>query len=170
VTTATPTPQTPPRDVVPNPNQPATPAAQPAAPGGGRVTLAAPGEMRVGGGPYTVPISIAGASRLSTISLSVTYNPAIVRVRSVQEGTFMRQGGISPAFTNQVDSANGRIDIAITRPGDQTGAVGTGLLAAILFEPVAPGNVNLNVSGVGTTAGTNAPASLQFSPVAIVVK
>ena len=61
----------------------------------------------------------------------------MLRVRSVQEGTFMRQGGITAAFTQQVDAAGGRIDIAITRPGDQTGAVGTGLLAAVLFEPVA---------------------------------
>ena len=126
--------------------------------------------MRVGAGPYTVPISINGASRLSTISLSVTYNPALLRVRSVQEGTFMRQGGIAPAFTNQVDSTAGRIDIAITRPGDQTGAVGSGLLAAMLFEPVATGTATLNVAGVGTIAGSGAAASLQFVPAAVVVK
>ena len=124
--------------------------------------------MRVGGGPYTVPISINGASRLSTISLSITYNPALLRVRSVQEGTFMRQGGIAPAFTNQVDSNTGRIDIAITRPGDQTGAVGSGLLAAILFEPVAAGSATLNIAGVGTVAGTGAAAALQFTPAAVV--
>ena len=126
--------------------------------------------MRVGGGPYTVPVSISGASRLSTVSLSITYNPALLRVRSVQEGTFMRQGGIAPAFTNQVDSTTGRIDIAITRPGDQTGAVGSGVLAAILFEPVATGGASVNVAGVGTVAGTGAAAALQFAPAAVVIK
>ena len=126
--------------------------------------------MRVGGGPYTVPVSISGASRLSTVSLSITYNPALLRVRSVQEGTFMRQGGAAPAFTNQVDSTTGRIDIAITRPGDQTGAVGSGVLAAILFEPVATGGASVNVAGVGTVAGTGAAAALQFAPAAVVIK
>ena len=59
-----------------------------------RITLSPPSEMRVGSGPYTIPISIAGATRVSTMTLSITYNPALVRIRNVQEGTFMRQGGI----------------------------------------------------------------------------
>jgi general secretion pathway protein D len=161
---------TPPRDPVPAPAP--SPAVQPppAAGGGGRITLAAPPEMRVGGGPYTVPISISGASRISTLSLSITYNPAVVRMRSVQEGTFMRQGGIAAAFTSQNDSAGGRVDIVITRPNDQTGAVGNGLLAAILFEPVAAGMTTINVTGVGTVAGTGTAAALQFAPATITVK
>lgn len=161
-------PPTPPRDPVPPPTTATQPP--PTAGGGGRITLAAPPEMRVGAGPYTVPVSISGASRLSTLSLSISYNPAILRVRSVQEGTFMRQGGIAAAFTSQVDSVGGRIDIAITRPGDQTGAVGSGLLAAILFEPVAAGGSTLNITGVGSVAGTGVAAVLQFAPASVVVK
>ncbi len=126
--------------------------------------------MRVGAGPYTVPVSITGASRLSTLSLSITYNPAIVRMRSVQEGIFMRQGGIAASFTSQNDSASGRVDIVITRPNDQTGAVGSGLLAAILFEPIAPGMATINITGVGTVAGTGAGAALQFAPITVTVK
>jgi general secretion pathway protein D len=125
--------------------------------------------MSVGAGPYTVPVSITGATRLSTITVSVTYNPAVVRVSSVQEGSFMRQGGSNAAFTQQVDPAAGRIDIAITRPGDQLGAVGTGLLAAVLFEPVAPGTATLNMSGVGTIVG-GAAAPLVFTPATVTVK
>jgi general secretion pathway protein D len=126
--------------------------------------------MRVGGGPYTVPISVSGASRLSTLSLTVLYNPAVLRVRSAQEGTFMRQGGITAAFTSQGDPASGRLDIVITRPGDQTGAVGAGLLAALLVDPVAPGSTNLTITGVATVAGTGGAAALQFAPATVVVK
>ena len=133
------------------------------------MTLSAPPEMRVGAGPYTVPISINGATRLSTISLSIAFNPAILRVRSVQEGTIMRQGGITPTFTQQVDANAGRIDIAITRPNDLTGAVGTGLLAAVLFEPVAAGQTPLTVTGVGTVVG-GGTAALQFVPSNVAVK
>ena len=45
-------------------------------------------------GPYTVPLAVANASRLSMVTLTVTFNPAVLRVRNVQEGTFMRQGGV----------------------------------------------------------------------------
>lgn len=82
----------------------------------------------------------------------------------------MRQGGITATFTSQNDSSAGRVDLVITRPSDQTGAVGSGLLAAILFEPVAAGSTTINVTGVGTVVGTGAAAALQFAPVTIPVK
>ena len=125
--------------------------------------------MRVGSGPYTVPVSISGATGLSAVTISITFNPALLRVRSVSEGTFMRQGGAAPTFTQQVDPAAGRIDIAIVRSGDQVGASTAGLLAAILFEPVAAGTGTLNVSGTGTRAAGGA-ATLQFAPAGVVVR
>jgi hypothetical protein len=125
--------------------------------------------MTVGSGPYTVPLSISGATRISTLSLSITYNPAVLRVRSVQEGTFMRQGGVGAVFTSQPDPA-GRIDIVITRPGDLTGAVGSGLIGALLFDPVAAGTTTIAITGVGNVAGSGAAAALQFVPANVTVK
>lgn len=125
--------------------------------------------MRVGSGPYTIPISVAGATGLSTITVSIAYNPALVRVRSVQEGTFMRQGGVTPAFSSHVDESSGRIDIVIARPGDQTGASASGLLAALLLEPLAAGTGSLSLSGSATTPGGGG-TSLQFLPAGITVR
>jgi len=159
-------PATPPAAAAPDPAAAAAGATTAAAP---RVTLSPPSEMRVGSGPYTVPISITGASRLSAVTVSITFNPALLRVRSVSEGTFMRQGNVTPTFTQQVDAGAGRIDIAIVRAGDQVGASTSGLLAAILFEPVSAGTGTLTVSGSGTLAGGGA-ATLQFSPVGVVVR
>lgn len=132
------------------------------------MTVSPPGtEFRVGGGPYTVPVSITGASRVSSLSLTITFNPAVLRVRTVQEGSFMRSGGIQAAFTQQVDAATGRIDIAIIRPGDTTGVAGTGLLAAVLFDAIGAGIANLAVTGSGALPGGGS-LSLQFAPVPAV--
>jgi hypothetical protein len=128
-----------------------------------------PGEFRVGGGPYTVPISINNASRLSAITVTVSYNPAILRVRSVTEGTFMRQGGITAPFTPRIDAGNGRVDIAIARTGDQTGASGAGLLGALLFDALSPGTSAISVTGIAS-GPDGAPIALTFSPVTVVVR
>jgi type II secretory pathway component GspD/PulD (secretin)/Flp pilus assembly protein TadD len=146
-----------------------TPAAGGGAPGtgatGGQIAVSPPGpEFRVGGGPYTVPVAVNGASRLSTLTLTITYNPAALRVRAVQEGSFMRAGGVQAAFTQQSDATSGRIDIAIVRPGDTTGVTGTGLLAAILFDAVGSGPANITVTGSGAAPG-GTPLTLQFAPV-----
>jgi len=128
-----------------------------------------PGEFRVAGGPYTVPISINNASRLSSITVTVSYNPAILRVRTVTDGTFMRQGGITAAFTPRIDAANGRVDIAIARAGDQTGASGAGLLAALLFDALSPGSSAISVTGVAN-GPDGAPIALTFAPVTVTVR
>lgn len=116
-----------------------------------------------------MPISVNGASRLSVVSVSITFNPAVVRVRAVQEGSFLRQGGVAVTFTQQVDSAAGRIDISMTRTGDSVGASGSGLLAALLLEPVGAGSSALTPSGVATNP-QGAPVPLSMSPVTVVVK
>ena len=149
----------------------ATPAAAAAPAIGGQIVVTPPGpDFRVGAGPYTVPISIMGASQLSGVSLTLTFNPAALRVRSVQEGSFMRAGGVAATFTQQVDAAGGRIDIAILRPGDATGVAGTGLLGAVLFDAVGGGPANLTVTGTAT-APRGTPVQLQFNQApAVTVK
>jgi len=76
-------------------------------------------------------------------------------------------GGVQATFTQQVDAAAGRIDIAIVRPGDTTGVAGTGLLAAILFDAVGAGPANITVTGSGAAPG-GAALPLQFGGVPMV--
>jgi hypothetical protein len=103
------------------------------------------------------------------MSLTITFNPNVVRVRTVQDGTFMRQGGAIVSFTPKIDAVNGRVDIAIARSGDQTGASGTGLLAAPLFDAVGPGTSTIQVSGVAS-APDGSPVPLQFNSVTVTVR
>lgn len=166
--TGTVPPTTPPRD----PNAP-VPAAPPAAVTGAtpaQIIVTPPGaEFRVAGGPYLTPISINNASRLSTLSLTVTYNPAVVRVRNVQEGTFMRQGNTTVSFTPKIDNATGRVDITVARTGDQIGASGAGLIGSLYFDAVAPGQTDIQVNGIGT-GPDGTPVQIQFSPVTVTVR
>jgi general secretion pathway protein D len=161
-------PATPPRDpAVPVPGAPVAPGTT-ATPAQIIVTPAG-SEFRVAGGPYLTPISINNASRVSTLSLTVTYNPAVVRVRNVQEGTFMRQGSASVSFTPKIDNATGRVDITVARTGDQIGASGSGLIGSLFFDAVAPGQSTIQVSGIGT-GPDGAPVQIQFSPVTVTVR
>jgi hypothetical protein len=92
----------------------------------------------------------------------------VLKVRTVQEGSLMRQGG-QATFTQKIDAAAGRVDIVVVRPGDVLGVTGTGVVGAVLFDAVAPGASPIGLSGVGTLVG-NGAAPLQFKPVAVTVK
>ena len=136
--------------------------------GSAQVIISPPGTaLRVGGGPYTIPLSVTDVSRLSTITLTLIFDPQKLRIRTVQEGGFMRSSGGSTSFSNQVNA--NRIDITITRAGDATGATGTGLLASILVDAVEAGATTLTLSGTATGPGGVA-MGLRFAPVTITLQ
>jgi general secretion pathway protein D len=177
----TPAPQTPPPAAQAAP--PSAAAATPPAPAGQNadgppttspgfgvaqvIISPPPGALRVGQGPYNVPISITGAQRLSTVTLTLTFDNRFLRVRMVQEGSFLRSGGANVTFSQQVNG--NRIDITISRGADATGVSGTGLLAAILFDAIAPGTATLTINGSATGPG-NSAMGLQFRPVTVTVQ
>ena len=123
----------------------------------------------MGGGPYTVPVSVNNVPRVSTLSMTITYNPALLRVRAVQEGSFMKQGGVKASFSHQIDPVAGRVDITVVRGQDVVGASGTGLVAALVVEPVAAGSTSFGTAGTATAPG-GAAITVNASPVAVTVK
>jgi general secretion pathway protein D len=153
---------------------PTDPAAAPAVPttspgiGSAQVLISPPGTtFRVGGGPYTVPLLINDASRISTLTLTLVFDPTKLRVRSVQEGSFLRAGGVPVVFTQAV--SGNRVDISLSRSGDAIGASGTGVLSAILFDAIAPGAATLTLSGTATGPG-GVGMGLRFAPVTVTVQ
>ena len=104
---------------------------------------------------------------LTTITLTVQFDPAILRLRTVQEGSFMRTGGGTVSFNQQ--PGPGRVDITISKGADAVGVSGTGLLANLLFDTIGPGSATLTVSGAATGPG-GTPMGLQFRPVTMVVQ
>jgi len=158
---------------IPQPEPSPTPAAETAqapVPGGLRMAVTTPGqEFRLGGGPYTVPISVSDSPRVTTVTVTLTFNPAVLKVRSVQEGSFMRQGGVTAEFTHQEDPAGGRVDLTVVRNGDAVGATGSGLIAAVMFEPVAAGSTTITAAGAASGPG-GAPVTVQVVPASVTVK
>jgi general secretion pathway protein D len=135
-----------------------------------QVSITAPaGEVRVAAGPYMVPVYLSNVSRASTVTLTVTYNPAVLRMRTVQEGSFLRQGGANVVFTPNTDAATGRVDLAFVRTGDKLGASGSGLLAALQFDAVGSGSSALTISGVLANP-TGGAIPVQFIPATVVVR
>jgi hypothetical protein len=150
---------------------PATPApAPPPQADALRIILTPPGApLMMGAQPATVPISVFGASRISTVTLSLRFDPKVLRVRLVQEGTFLSSGGGTVTFAQQVDAASGRVDITLTRAGDGTGVSGDGVLASVVFDAVGSGISPLGMGGVVTGPG-GLPVPVAFGTASVTVR
>ena len=133
------------------------------------VTPAMASEISVGSGGYTVPIRVSGAGDVATLSLSLEFDPRVLRVSSVREGDFTRQRSGEVAFAKDVDAAAGRIDLALTKWGAVTGNEASGLIAAVVFEPVSPGVSAVTPRGLGLTS-SGVPLTLSFEPTTVSVR
>jgi len=152
------------------PIQPVPSGGAPAPTAPAQIILTAPGnELQLGGAPYTVPVRITDVSQLGSVTLTITFDPAVLRATTVSPGTFMQQGGASPAFAPKIDAAAGRIDIAISRDSKLPGAAGTGLLAAIAFQTVGAGTSRISITGVAMTPAGQ-PIPVQTVPATVTVK
>lgn len=148
---------------------PASPAPAPAATRPAVIALIPAGQPQVGGGPYTWPIQISDATQVGSVRVTITYNPAVLKARTVTQGSFMTNGGVQTTFTPQINEAAGRIDILIGRPAGAPGVSGAGLLGAVVFDTVAAGDAKVTMT---VTALTPAAQSIptQVAPVTVVVK
>lgn len=127
------------------------------------------GALLAGGGPHTMPIQVVGASDLRTLSLTITYDPTVMADPAVTQGSFMGQGGVQSTFVPSVDAAEGRIDLAFSRPTSGPGASGAGLLAAVSFRAGDAGSTDVRVAGVGTTS-TGQSVPIQFTAGRVTVR
>jgi hypothetical protein len=147
--------------------QPVSGAAATAAPPAQILLTVPAAELQVGGPPYTVPVSVTGVSDLGAATLTITYDPKVLKATSVSPGTFMQQGNVQPTFVPKIDEANGRIDIAISRSGNAPGAAGTGLLAGLVFQAVGPGSSKIAVTATAFSP-SGQPITLQLPPAGSV--
>ena len=141
-----------------------------AVPTGGQIMLAPQAvDVRVGNGALAVPIVVTDVARLSSATLTITYNPAVLRVAAVQQGNFISRPGGAVAFTED-HARPGRIDVVLLRTNDSTGASGSGPLAYVLFDAITAGPTNFTITGT-TTAPGGTPLPVQFaSPPSVTVK
>jgi hypothetical protein len=116
-----------------------------------------------------VPIQISGATGFASVTLNVSFDPAIVRMATITQGSFLMQGGVQPAVTPGATTSPGRLEVTIARPALTTGANGSGVLAALTFLAGNAGTAEIVVTGIATTtAGQTIP--IQATPVSVVVR
>ena len=119
------------------------------------------------GEPLTVQLMVLSDEPLASVPLTVTFDPRVLQVMSVQEGDFLRQGGVPATFSSRVDSS-GLVAISAARSGG-TGATGSGSLATLTLRPLLPSaQAALQVSAPAVLRGDGQPAAVQLPPPHVI--
>lgn len=83
--------------------------------------------------PFTVKINLS-ANGLQNALLDLSFDPAKLKVIGVTEGDLLKKPDGKTQFIQQVQDKSGRINLGVTRQGN---VQGDGLLASIIFQPLA---------------------------------
>jgi general secretion pathway protein D len=99
---------------------PATPA-EPEAKAAGTLPLAelswrAPNEVRAGE-QFSVVLDVSSEAPMKGMPLLVSFDPSVLQLASVREGSFFKQGGVKTSFSQRVDAARGKTFISLVPAG-----------------------------------------------------
>jgi len=100
------------------------------------------------GQTFTVPVSITDVSDLFAFQFDLAFDPTILQLQSISEGSFLNSAGSTIFAPGTIDNTAGTATTtADTLTGTGPGASGGGTLADLTFQAIAPGTSTLTLSG-----------------------
>jgi general secretion pathway protein D len=102
------------------------------------------------GSTFTVNVVLTGAQNAYSVPLQVSYDPRLLQVVNVSNGTFLSQDGQAVALVHRDDDTTGTLQITATRPPGVNGVSGQGTVVILTFVAKAPGQSMLTISKGGT--------------------
>jgi general secretion pathway protein D len=165
---AAPAASMPPAPANPPAGQPVT--APPPAPGTASFGFDPPAVQQHKGGTFSVNVMINGAQNAYSVPLQVNYDPAILQVVNVSNGSLLSQDGQAVAVVHRDDDATGTLQITATRPPGVNGISGQGSVVTLTFMAKAAGQCTLAISKGGTRDPNMQPTLVAGASASVTIQ
>jgi general secretion pathway protein D len=135
------------------PVAPPTPAIQAASanPAGGSASfLFDPATIQATkGNTFAVNLLLSGAQNVYSVPVQLNYDPKMLELVNVSNGSFLSQDGQPVALVHREDEALGQSQITVTRPPGSGGVSGQGCVVTLTFQAKAAGQTPLTITRGG---------------------
>ena len=137
------------------------PTAASAPPGSAILSFDPPTLDQAVGSTFTVNVNLTGGQNVFSVPVQLLYNPRVVQLLNVSNGTMLSQDGQTVALVNRDDSMVGILQLTASRPPGAPGISGDGSVFTLTFQARAPGQSTLSINRavVKNAAMQNVPAS-----------
>jgi general secretion pathway protein D len=106
-----------------------------------------------------VNVLLNGAQNVHTVPLQLSFDPKLLQIANVSNGTLLSQDGQIVTVSHRED--DGTMQVTATRPPGASGVSGQGAVVTLTFMAKAPGQAALTIA----RGGARDPA-MQALPVA----
>jgi general secretion pathway protein D len=140
-----------------NPPAPASPPAPATTPGTvpqaslppANFTFDPPVVTQAVGSTFALNIMLNGVQNAHSVPVQVSYDPKILQVLNVSNGTFLSQDGQAVAVVHRDDDQAGTLQITASRPPGANGVSGQGNVVTLTFAAKAAGQGTIAISKGG---------------------
>src|SRR5690242_14959795 len=129
------------------PVRPAVSSAQNATSGAAPSFLFDPPTIQVKkGDTFPVNLLISGAQNVYSVPVQLNYNPNLLQLVNVSNGSFLSQDGQIVTLVHREDESLGQSQITVSRPSGAGGVSGQGTVATITFVAKTSGQTPLTIT------------------------
>jgi general secretion pathway protein D len=122
------------------------------------------------GSTFPVNIRIDNVENIHSVPFQLYYDTKQLKVVNILNGDLLGRDGQAVAVIQRVDDQNGVATITLTRPPDSAGVSGSGVLATVSFQALAPGQSALNILRSAARDASQQPVSLAGAQTRVIVR
>src|ERR1022692_4502976 len=160
------------------PQPPATPAATPAAPPAASAMPPAnalvnfvPAHVEtIMGQSFNVNLVMANATDLFSAPLQIKYDPKVLKLTDVVQGSLMSSDGQQVTFTKNILNDTGEADITLNRLPGTGGVTGSGMLLTLSFTTLARDTTSVSIPAFSPSNSQGQPISNSSPLLTVTVR
>ncbi len=139
---------------------PATPGPPPTQPAANAVVSFVPGQVQTTmGGSFNVQLVMSNANDLFSAPLIIKYDPKVLKLNDVTQGTLMSSDGQQITFTKNILNDAGEADLTLNRFPGTGGVTGSGMLVTLSFTTLSRGATTVSAPAFSPTNSQGQPIS-----------
>ncbi len=122
------------------------------------------------GGTFAVNLQISGAQNVYSVPVQLNYNPAMLTLVNVSNGTFLSQDGQAVALMHREDETVGQLTITASRPPGAGGVSGQGTVVTITFQAKENGQTPLTITRGGARDPGQQPITVNGAQASVTIQ
>ena len=122
------------------------------------------------GREFRLTVDLRTDNEIGNMSLTLGFDPSIVRLKDIVEGGILSQAGTRVPFMKNIDSGSGSATIGFSSPTLGRGIAGGGVLATLVFDSVSPGETTVSITGISGAGPTGQPLTFDRGESRVYVR
>jgi general secretion pathway protein D len=117
-----------------------------------------------------IDVVVENIRDLYSIPLILQYDPRVVSVEDIHQGSFLSEGAQEVGLVQRVDKEHGQAVISVTRQPNTAGVSGSGTLLTIAVRGIGPGFSSLSIVQLNPKDSKREPLPVLTGEASLTVK